>query len=348
MSETDVPVGILAGDGIGSEVMSAALRVMEAAGARLCPRPLRWDPERPDQSLEDLGATAVLLKGPTAGGLPAGWSDTFGLYGSIRHAVRMPGIDAASDGPLDVVVIRDMAEGLFAGQQRNPDADTGEQTIRVTREGIQRIGKLAFDWARTTGRRQVTCVTKENRLGATDGLFRRVIADVAGDHPGVRAKHMLIDAAVTTLVSRPAAFDVIVAPDLYGDILGDVAAALAGPPGVASSARIGTDCAIFEPVHGPAPGLVGKCEANPTAMLFAAAKMLCHIGQPEIGDRIISGVMAAIEDGIHTPDLANPTTTRRRVTSKEFTHAVTMRLDRETAAKIEAKSARKKSKGVAA
>lgn len=315
---------LLPGDGIGPEVIAAAETVLRAL-------PLELDFTRaeigfgayehlgtplPDSTLEAIRAADAALFGAvtTPPNLPGYFSpvvrmrQSLDLYANLRPTRSIP--HPASRPNIDLVLVRENTEGLYAGIERLEDDGNRAITERViTRRGSERIARKAFDLARQTGRSKIHIVHKANVLRQTCGLFRAAALEVAREYPDIETLEMLVDTCAMELVRAPEQFQVIVTTNLFGDILSDEACMFVGGLGVAASANIGADAAVFEPVHGSAPPLVGTGKANPTATFFAAAMMLEYLGEAEQASRLRRAVEACIAEGQATPDLGGTLTT---------------------------------------
>lgn len=289
------PLGILPGDGVGPEVVEAALKVLEAAGADVAPLFLPDPVDEPDLSLDAVKTCDAVLKGPLTSGLPAGWAEALEFFATIRRTDHM-------------TLVREAASG-----------------DQPTEASIARYIDLAFAWAKKHGHRRITCVTKGNAKHREDGVVLRIFRERVLEHTGIKADHRLIDTATVALTKGTESFDLVVAPELYGDILGDVSAGLAGPLSLVASARVGKRTALFEPIHGAAPRLVGSNRANPTGTIRAATLMLRHLGRGPTAALVEAALDKALSDGVHTDDMAGPETTRR-VSGRVFTQAVIARL----------------------
>ncbi len=336
-----VPVTVCAGDGIGPEITAAVLSILDAAGARLAIEQATIG-ERvylqgvssgiDDSAWASLRRTRLLLKGPLTTPQGGGFKSvnvtlrkTLGLYANVRPVSTFhPYVPTMHPG-MDVVIIRENEEDLYAGIEHRQTADVMQCLKLISVPGCRKIVRYAFEYARHHGRRKVTCFTKDNIMKMTDGLFHRIFDEIADEYADIEAEHMIIDIGAARLASRPGRFDVIVAPNLYGDIISDIAAEVAGSVGLAGSANIGESIAMFEAVHGSAPDIAGRDSANPSGMLEAAVLMLCHIGQGAVAERVRNAWLRTLEDGIHTADIAG-TDTRERVGTKAFALAVTQRM----------------------
>jgi isocitrate dehydrogenase len=249
-----------------------------------------------------------------------------GLYANVRPAVAYAPFVATRHPGIDVVIVRENEEDLYAGIEHRQTDEVYQCLKLISRPGCERIVRHAFDYARAHGRRKVTCFTKDNIMKMTDGLFHRVFDEIAADYPDIGNEHWIVDIGAAKLADTPQAFDVIVMPNLYGDILSDVAAQIAGSVGLAPSANIGERCAMFEAIHGSAPRRAGLDMANPSGLLLAGAMMMAHVGQPKVAERVHNAWLRTIEDGVHTYDVFTEGLSRRAVGTSAFADAVIERL----------------------
>ncbi len=305
-------VTLIPGDGTGPELVQATRRVLEAtgvsfdwdiqdAGADVMPK---YGTPLPDTVLDSIRVNKVALKGPITTPIGAGFRSVnvalrkiLDLYANLRPARSMEGIPVCHAG-VDLVVVRENTEGLYAGIEHDVIPDVAAESIRIiTRKASERIVRFAFEYARANARRQVTAVHKANILKATDGLFLRVAQEVAAGYPDIAFNDRIVDNMTMQLVQRPHEYDVLVMPNLYGDILSDLCSGLVGGLGVAPGANIGAELAVFEPVHGSAPKYAGQNKVNPTATILSGALMLRHLGEIEAAKRIESAVAAVIAAG---------------------------------------------------
>lgn len=336
------PITVAYGDGIGPEIMAATLHVLEAAGALLAPdaieigesavragHPGGFEPS----AWEALRRTRVFLKAPVTTPEIRGFQSlavttrkTFGLFASVRPCISYHPFVRTKFPNMDLVIIRENEEGLSAGIEYRLSTDVRECLKLITRPGAEKVIRYTFDYARRHNRRKVTCLTKDNVMKMTDGLFHRVFDEISADYPEIGTEHWIVDIGAAKLATAPEEFDVIVTPYIYGDILSDVAAQLSGSVGLAGSANIGDYGAMFEAVHGSAPRHAGRNEANPSGLLLAAVMMLVHMGQTEAAERVHNAWLRTIEDGIHTYDIYSEDVSRQRVGTKEFAQAVVARL----------------------
>src|SRR5438270_7049338 len=230
---------------------------------------------------------------------------------------------------MDVVIIRKTEEDLYTGIEYRQRHDMMESLKLISRSGSEKIVRYAFEYARSHNRKKVTCFMKDNIMKLTDGLFHRVFNEIAMEYPDIANETWIVDIGSAKLADTPEAFDMIVLPNLYGDILSDVAAQIAGSVGLAGSANIGESCAMFEAIHGSAPRRAGQNIANPSGLLLAAVMMLVHIDQPDVATQVHNAWLRTIEDGIHTYDIYVEGVSKAKVGTVEFAEAVIARLGQE-------------------
>ena len=305
-------VTLIPGDGTGPELVAATRLVLEATGVAF-----DWDVQEagadvmdkygtplPDVVLDSIRANRVALKGPITTPVGTGFRSVnvairqaLDLYANLRPARYMRGIPVCHEG-VDLVVVRENTEGLYAGIEHDVIPDQAAETIRIiTRRASERIVRFAFEYARANGRRQVTAVHKANILKATDGLYLKVAREVAAEYPDIEFNDRIVDNMCMQLVQRPYEYDVLVLPNLFGDIVSDLASGLVGGLGVAPGANIGQGIAVFEPVHGSAPKYTGQNKVNPTATILSGALMLRHLGESEAAERVEAAVAGVIAEG---------------------------------------------------
>ncbi len=306
------------GDGIGPEVVSAAMKVVDATGvecnwteahAGLATFEATGDP-LPDATLDAIRGADATLKGPTATASGGGFRSVnvalrqkLQLYANFRPARSIPGIQSRYDD-VDLIVIRENTEGLYSGLEHTVVPGVVESLRVISAKASERIAKFAFDTARRQGRKRVTCVHKANILKLSDGLFLESCGKIAADYPDIEYDDCIVDAAAMKLVLDPHQFDMLVMENLFGDILSDLTSGLVGGLGVTPSANVGDDAAVFEAVHGTAPDIAGKGLANPTALIQSAVLMLRFLGEKQAADRVEHAVRAVIAGGEHlTGDL---------------------------------------------
>jgi isocitrate dehydrogenase (NAD+) len=332
-----MPVTLIPGDGIGPEVVNAAVEVIEAAGVQL-----QWERAAagagavathgtpiPAETIESIRRNKLALKGPLATPVGEGYRSAnvalrkeFDLYANVRPARSFAGVESRYTG-VDLVVIRENTQGLYSGVEHYVDDDhnAAESISIITRKGSERIIQYAFDYVRARHRRRLTLVHKANILKCTSGLFLEVGRGIAAKNPDIDFREMIVDNCAMQLVRNPNQFDVLVTTNLFGDILSDLTSGLIGGLGLTAGANIGKDAAIFEAVHGTAPDIAGKGVSNPTAVMLAGSMLLEHIGERTAADRVVTAVRETIaaREAI-TPDLGGSATTRM------FTQAVVKRL----------------------
>jgi isocitrate dehydrogenase len=341
---TPVPVTVAYGDGIGPEIMEATLKVLAAAGARIAPETIDIGEQLyraghssgiAPEAWDSLRRTKVFLKSPITTPQGGGYKSlnvtirkTLGLYANVRPCVSYAPFVATRHPKMDLVIVRENEEDLYAGIEHRQTDEVVQCLKLITRPGCEKIVRYAFEYARANGRRKVTCMTKDNIMKMTDGLFHRVFDEVRTEYPEIETDHMIIDIGAARLATRPEQFDVIVTPNLYGDILSDIAAELTGSVGLAGSANIGEHVAMFEAIHGSAPDIAGKGIANPSGLLLGAVMMLVHIGQADIATRIHNAWLCTLEDGVFTADLAGAARVGRPFGSMDFADAIIERLGR--------------------
>ena len=337
-----VPVTVAPGDGIGPEITEAVLRILQAAGAAIAPEFVAVGEQVyragntsgiPAEAWASIDRTGVLLKGPITTPQGGGYKSlnvtmrkTLGLYANVRPCRSWKPVVSSRHPDMDVVIIRENEEDLYAGIEHRQTEDVAQCLKLITRKGSERIIRYAFEYARTQGRQRVTCMVKYNIMKITDGLFHQVFEAVAAEYPEIETNVQIIDFGMANFVHRPESYDVIVLPNLYGDILSDVAAQMTGSVGMGGSINIGNGGALFEAIHGSAPDLPRNV-ANPSGLLLAAVEMLRHIGQHPVAARVMNAWLVTLEDGIHTADIASSQTVKR-VGTYEFSEAVIERLGR--------------------
>ena len=339
---TRIPITVANGDGIGPEIMDATLRILEAAGAPL-------DIERIDigekvylagnssgiepSSWDSLRRTKVFLKAPITTPQGGGFKSlnvtvrkVLGLYANVRPCVSYHPFVETKHPKMDVVIVRENEEDLYAGIEYRQTADVMQCLKLISRPGSEKIIRYAFEYARRNSRKKVTCFTKDNIMKLTDGLFHKIFDEIAAEYPNIENEHWIVDIGAAKLADTPEAFDVVVMPNLYGDILSDVAAQIAGSVGLAGSANIGEHVAMFEAIHGSAPRRAGQNLANPSGLLLGAVMMLVHIGLTEHAERVHNAWLRTVEDGVHTYDIYDESVSKQKVGTKEFADAVIERL----------------------
>lgn len=335
------PITLARGDGIGPEIMDAVLRVLTAAGARLDVHEIQIGEQVyhaghssgiPPEAWEVIRRTRTMLKAPITTPLGGGYKSlnvtlrkTLGLYANVRPCQTFHPFVPTHHPGMDVLIIRENEEDTYAGIEHRQTQEVTQCLKLITRPGCERIVRYAFESARQLGRKKVTCMTKNNIMKLTDGLFQQVFQEIAREYPGLQTEHQIIDIGAARMATRPRNYDVVVTPNLYGDILSDIAAEVAGSVGLAGSANLGRDVAMFEAIHGSAPDIAGQDIANPSALLRAAVMMLVHLGQAEVAARVENAWRCTLEAGLHTADIVSAQT-RKTLGTQAFADAVIERL----------------------
>lgn len=331
-----------AGDGIGPEIMDAVLAILKAADPALSFQHVTVGLKAyeagqmagiGDDTWQAIESHGVILKGPIMTPQGGGYKSvnvtmrkTLGLYANLRPCVSYYPWVTALHPKMDVVIVRENEEDTYAGIEHRQSDEVYQCLKLITRPGCERIVRYAFEYARANGRKKVTCMTKDNIMKITDGLFHRVFDEIAPEYPEIVSNHMIIDIGTARMASRPTDFDVVVTANLYGDILSDVAAEVAGSVGLAGSSNIGADCAMFEAVHGSAPDIAGRDIANPSGLLVSAVMMLVHLGRFAPATDIHNAWLCALEEGLHTADVYRDGISTSKVGTRAFSEAVIARL----------------------
>lgn len=336
------PITMARGDGIGPEIMDATLRILDKAGAVLDIEEIKIGKDVyesgvksgiPDEAWESLRRTKVFLKAPITTPQGGGYKSlnvtirkTLGLYANVRPCVSYAPYVETKHPNMDLVIIRENEEDLYGGIEYRQSRDVMASLKIITRPGSERIVRYAFEYAKANGRKKVTCMTKDNIMKLTDGLFHKVFDEIGAEYPEIEQNHMIIDIGAARIAAAPHLFDVIVLPNLYGDIVSDIALEITGSVGLGGSSNIGEKIAMFEAVHGSAPDIAGKGIANPSGLLLGAVMMLVHIGQGEVAAKVHNAWLRTIEDGIHTGEIFRPGLSVEKVGTAGFTDAVIARL----------------------
>jgi isocitrate dehydrogenase (NAD+) len=317
-------ITLIPGDGIGPEVTDAVLQILSAAKVGIewdrhdagLTAVERGDSPLPPALLESIRRNTVAFKGPVTTPVGEGFTSVnvglrkgLDLYVNLRPVWNLPGVPARFDN-VDLVIVRENTEDLYAGLEHQIVPGVVESLKIITEKASTRIGRFAFEYARRHRRRRVTAIHKANIMKMSDGLFLDSVRAVAKEFPDIAYDERIIDAACMQLVLAPERFDVLVLPNLYGDIVSDLAAGLVGGLGVVGAANLGSGCAVFEAVHGSAPDIAGKGIANPTALLLSAVLMLQHIGEPAAADAVMKALGNVLSAGVRTRDLGGSATTR--------------------------------------
>ncbi|MCA1578435.1 MAG: NADP-dependent isocitrate dehydrogenase [Acidobacteria bacterium] len=337
-----IPITVANGDGIGPEIMAGTLCILEAAEAPLAIETIDIGEKVylagnssgiEPSSWESLRRTKVFLKAPITTPQGGGYKSlnvtvrkVLGLYANVRPCVAYhPFIDTKHPS-MDVVIVRENEEDLYAGIEHRQTNQVVQCLKLISRPGSEKIIRYAFEYARRNNRKKVTCFTKDNIMKLTDGLFHKIFDEIAAEYSDLQNEHWIVDIGAAKLADTPEAFDVVVMPNLYGDVLSDVAAQIAGSVGLAGSANIGENVSMFEAIHGSAPRRAGQNLANPSGLLLGAVMMLVHVGLTEHAERVHNAWLRTIEDGIHTYDIYDEKVSKQKVGTKEFAEAVVQRL----------------------
>lgn len=341
-----VAVTVAKGDGIGPEIMDACLHILLEAGAQI------------DVEMIEIGEQ-VYMRGNSAGIEPSAWESlrrtrvfykapittpqgggykslnvttrkTLGLYANVRPSVSYYPFVETKHPKMDLVIVRENEEDLYAGIEHRQTDEVYQCLKLISRPGSEKIIRYAFEYARANKRRKVTAFTKDNIMKMTDGLFHKVFDEIAAEYPDLENEHWIIDIGAAKMADTPEDFDVIVLPNLYGDILSDVASQIAGSVGLAGSANIGEHAAMFEAIHGSAPRRAGQNLANPSGLLLGGVMMLVHLGQSDVAERVHNAWLRTLEEGIHTYDVyrrgIETGVSKEKVGTREFAEAVVQRL----------------------
>lgn len=335
-------ITVARGDGIGPEIMKAALLVLKEAGAALDIHEVEIGEKVykrgvltgiEPQTWETIKQTEAFLKAPITTPQGGGFKSlnvtvrtTLGLYANIRPCVSYHPFIATKHPQMNLVIVRENEEDLYAGIEYRQTPDVMVSHKLISRQGSEKIVRYAFEYARHHGRKKVTCFTKDNIMKFSDGLFHKIFDEVAKEYPDIQNEHWIVDIGAAKLADDPEMFDVIVLPNLYGDILSDVAAEISGSVGLAPSANIGNLGAMFEAIHGSAPRRAGQNTANPSGLMLASVMMMAYLGEAEIATRIHDAWLCTIEEGIHTNDVFNEKTSKQMVGTQEFAAAVVKNL----------------------
>ncbi len=341
----NVPITIAYGDGIGPEIMEAVVLILKEAHARIQVETVEiggrahhhgFQNGIPDSCMEIIRKNKILLKAPLTTPQGGGFKSVnvtlrraLGLYANVRPCISYHPLIQTKHPKMDVVIVRENEEGLYTGIEHRQTLDAYQSLKLVTRAGCEKIVKFAFDYAIQNGRKKVSCFTKDNIMKMTDGLFHKVFNEIGEFYPEIEKDHYIIDIGSARLANKPEIFDVIVTDNLYGDIISDITSEISGSVGLAGSANIGSEFAMFEAVHGSAPDIADLGIANPSGLLNGAMMMLSHIGQHDVAEKIRNAWLKTIEDGVHTVDIFNEKTSKIKVSTNEFALAVVSNIRRQ-------------------
>lgn len=355
------PITVAYGDGIGPEIMKATLDIIAAAGASIDIEVIEigekvynsgFSSGIKAEAWESLRRTKVFLKAPITTPQGGGFKSLnvttrkmLGLYANVRPCISYHPLVDTKHPKMDVVIIRENEEDLYAGIEHQQTDEVVQCLKIISRPGCEKIVRYAFEYAVLHNRKKITCLTKDNIMKLTDGLFHKVFDEVASEYPSIENEHWIIDIGAAKLADTPEIFDVIVTPNLYGDIISDVAAQITGSVGLAGSANIGNQCAMFEAIHGSAPRRAGQDLANPSGLLLGAVQMLVHIDQSDVAEKVHNAWLKTLEDGLHTYDIYKEGTSQAKVGTQEFAAQVIKRLGQKPT-KLKAVSYNKKGKSI--
>ena len=331
-------ITIAHGDGIGPEIMTATLRILEAAGARIEVEEIQVGEKVylsgntsgiSNDAWDSIRTNKVFLKAPITTPQGGGYKSlnvttrkALGLFANIRPCLSLHPFVETKHPKMNMVIVRENEEDLYAGIEHQQTDEVVQCLKLISRPGCEKIVRYAFEFARQQGRKKVTCFSKDNIMKQTDGLFHRVFDEIAAEYPDIQKEHWIVDIGAAKVADTPQDFDVIVMPNLYGDIISDVAAQITGSVGMAGSANIGMQCAMFEAIHGSAPDIAGKNIANPSGLIQGAVMMLNHIGQSDVAEKVQNAWLCTLEQGVHTADIYREGKSSRKVGTDAFADAV--------------------------
>ncbi len=331
-------IAVAKGDGIGPEIMNATLRILDAANAKIDYKFIELGEKKylqgntagiDNKAWEKIQLYKTIFKGPITTPQGKGYKSlnvtlrkSLGLFANVRPVESYTPYVKSHFPDMDVVIIRENEEDLYAGIEHRQTQDVYQCLKLITKPGTERIVRYAFEYARTHGRKKVTCMVKDNIMKITDGLFHKVFEEIATEYPEINSETQIIDIGSARLAARPEDYDVIVTSNLYGDIISDIAAEISGSVGMCGSANIGKNAAMFEAIHGSAPDIAGQGIANPSGLINAAISMLAHIGQPEVANKIKNAWLVTLEEGYHTPDIYQKGKSVKKVGTNEFAKRV--------------------------
>jgi isocitrate dehydrogenase len=340
-------ITVAKGDGIGPEIMDATLKIILAAGAELEIDEIEIGEKVylsgntsgiSSESWDIIRRNKIFLKAPITTPQGGGYKSLnvttrkfLGLYANVRPCTSLHPFVSTKHPMMDMVIVRENEEDLYAGIEHQQTDEVIQCLKLISRPGCEKIVRYAFEYAKQQNRKKVTCFSKDNIMKQTDGLFHQVFNEVAKEYPEIENEHWIVDIGAAKVADTPEDFDVIVMPNLYGDIISDIAAQITGSVGLAGSANIGEECSMFEAIHGSAPTIAGQNVANPSGLLQGAVMMLNHIGQTEVAEKIQNAWLKTLEDGIHPQDIYKESTSKQKVGTKEFADAIIANLGQKPA-----------------
>lgn len=335
-------ITIARGDGIGPEIMEAVVKVMDAAGAGLAYDEIEIGENVykrgilsgiEDSSWATLRRNKLFLKSPITTPQGGGYKSlnvtirkSMGLFANVRPVISYSPYVHSHFNKLDMVIVRENEEDLYAGIEHQQTQEVVQTLKLISRPGSEKIIRYAFEYAKAYGREKVTCMSKDNIMKQTDGMFHRIFDEIAQEYPEIKAEHQIIDIGSAYVANRPSTLDVVVTLNLYGDIISDIAAEVSGSVGLGGSSNVGDEVAMFEAIHGSAPDIAGKDMANPSGLLNAANMMLVQMNMSDVAERIQNAWLKTLEDGIHTGDIFRIGQSTERVGTQAFAQAIINRL----------------------
>lgn len=331
-------ITVAKGDGIGPEIMDATLKIILAAGAQLEIDEIEIGEKVylsgntsgiSSESWDIIRRNKIFLKAPITTPQGGGYKSLnvttrkfLGLYANVRPCTSLHPFVSTKHPVMDMVIVRENEEDLYAGIEHQQTDEVIQCLKLISRPGCEKIVRYAFEYAKQQNRKKVTCFSKDNIMKQTDGLFHQVFNEIAKEYPEIENEHWIVDIGAAKVADTPEDFDVIVMPNLYGDIISDIAAQITGSVGLAGSANIGEECSMFEAIHGSAPTIAGQNVANPSGLLQGAVMMLNHIGQNEVAEKVHNAWLKTLEDGIHTQDIFSDENSKQKVGTQAFADAV--------------------------
>ncbi len=340
-------ITVAKGDGIGPEIMDATLKIILAAGAQLEIDEIEIGEKIylsgntsgiSSESWDIIRRNKIFLKAPITTPQGGGYKSLnvttrkfLGLYANVRPCTSLHPFVSTKHPVMDMVIVRENEEDLYAGIEHQQTDEVIQCLKLISRPGCEKIVRYAFEYAKQQNRKKVTCFSKDNIMKQTDGLFHQVFNEIAKEYPEIENEHWIVDIGAAKVADTPEDFDVIVMPNLYGDIISDIAAQITGSVGLAGSANIGEECSMFEAIHGSAPTIAGQNVANPSGLLQGAVMMLNHIGQNEVAEKVHNAWLKTLEDGIHTQDIFSDETSKQKVGTQAFADAVIANLGQKPA-----------------
>ncbi|QQV02162.1 MULTISPECIES: NADP-dependent isocitrate dehydrogenase [Chryseobacterium] len=340
-------ITVAKGDGIGPEIMDATLKIILAAGAQLEIDEIEIGEKVylsgntsgiSSESWDIIRRNKIFLKAPITTPQGGGYKSLnvttrkfLGLYANVRPCTSLHPFVSTKHPVMDMVIVRENEEDLYAGIEHQQTDEVIQCLKLISRPGCEKIVRYAFEYAKQQNRKKVTCFSKDNIMKQTDGLFHQVFNEISKEYPEIENEHWIVDIGAAKVADTPEDFDVIVMPNLYGDIISDIAAQITGSVGLAGSANIGEECSMFEAIHGSAPTIAGQNVANPSGLLQGAVMMLNHIGQNEVAEKVHNAWLKTLEDGIHTQDIFSDETSKQKVGTQAFADAVIANLGQKPA-----------------